>query len=69
MTNNNTFLVKILNVFQGCQRQKAMEYGDEIDNDCDGDVDEEECDGKGQYNTLYQLTVAYNRSVTRINKL
>ncbi|XP_076085689.1 IgGFc-binding protein-like [Mytilus galloprovincialis] len=37
-------LLKPLN--SGCQRQKAMEYGDEIDNDCDGDVDEEECDGK-----------------------
>ncbi|XP_063413689.1 IgGFc-binding protein-like isoform X1 [Mytilus trossulus] len=29
----------------GCQTQK-MQYGDEIDNDCDGEIDEEECDGK-----------------------
>ncbi|XP_071147001.1 IgGFc-binding protein-like [Mytilus edulis] len=32
-------------VNSGCQA-KAMDYGDEIDNDCDGEVDEEECDGK-----------------------
>ena len=24
-----------------------MSPGDEIDNDCDGEVDEEDCDGKG----------------------
>lgn len=31
---------------QGCQA-KAMTPGDEVDNDCDGEVDEEDCDGKG----------------------
>jgi hypothetical protein len=25
-----------------------MRRGDEIDNDCDGEVDEEDCDGKGK---------------------
>lgn len=24
-----------------------MQYGDEIDNDCDGEIDEERADGKG----------------------
>lgn len=24
-----------------------MSPGDEVDNDCDGEVDEEDCDGKG----------------------
>lgn len=24
-----------------------MTPGDEVDNDCDGEVDEEDCDGKG----------------------
>lgn len=24
-----------------------MIFGDEVDNDCDGEVDEEDCDGKG----------------------
>ncbi|CAC5407630.1 unnamed protein product [Mytilus coruscus] len=32
-------------VNSGCQA-RAMEYGDEIDNDCDGEVDEEKCDRK-----------------------
>lgn len=31
---------------QGC-RVKLMQYGDEIDNDCDGEIDEERVDGKG----------------------
>jgi hypothetical protein len=31
---------------KGCLA-KAMTPGDEIDNDCDGEVDEEDCDGKG----------------------
>ncbi|XP_062574881.1 IgGFc-binding protein-like [Saccostrea cucullata] len=32
-------------VNSGCQAE-AMSPGDEIDNDCDGEVDEEDCDGK-----------------------
>lgn len=31
---------------EGC-RAKPMQYGDEIDNDCDGEIDEERADGKG----------------------
>ena len=33
-----------------------MQYGDEIDNDCDGEIDEERADGKGmiRYKSMLQ---------------
>ena len=38
-----------------------MQYGDEIDNDCDGEIDEEECDRKGIYvlDHLYLAATLY----------
>lgn len=41
---------------QGCQA-KAMTPGDEVDNDCDGEVDEEDCDGKGSISSTLISTL------------
>jgi hypothetical protein len=38
--------IEINLLMKGCQA-KAMTPGDEIDNDCDGEVDEEKCDEIG----------------------
>lgn len=32
-----------------------MQYGDEIDNDCDGEIDEERADGKGMIRSQSML--------------